>query len=190
MHTWFLAHSIVTTLFGVFTLRELGVSEWAFGLILAVGGVGGFLGALLAPRIGARLGAGRAILLGRTITVAPWLAVALLPLTAATSLAILLPLLAAVQFLYALSQGIEDANEMGYRQSVAPDSMQGRMNSTIRTANRVIFFFGALFAGLLATLFGYPVAIGTAAVIFAVAALVIVFSPLRRARHDDDHVIS
>lgn len=187
VHTWFLAHSIVTTLFGVFTLRELGVPEWAFGLILAVGGVGGFLGAVVAPRIGARLGAGRAILLGRTLTVAPWLALALLPLTATTSLALLLPLLAAVQFLYALSQGIEDANEMGYRQAVAPDFLQGRMNSTIRTANRVIFFFGALSAGFLVTLFGYPVALGVAAIVFAVAALVILFSPLHRARHDDDH---
>lgn len=28
VHTWFLANSIVTTLFGVFTLRELQVPEW------------------------------------------------------------------------------------------------------------------------------------------------------------------
>ncbi|WP_295791831.1 MFS transporter [uncultured Microbacterium sp.] len=187
VHTWFLAHSIVTTLFGVFTLRELGVTEWAFGLILAAGGIGGFVGALLAPRIGTRLGAGRAILLGRSITVVPWLALAVLPLTAATSLAILLPLLAAVQFVYALSQGIEDANEMGYRQAAAPDALQGRMNSTIRTVNRVVFFVGALLAGVLATLLGSHAAIGIAAVVFAVAALVIVVSPLRRARHDDDH---
>lgn len=190
VHTWFLANSIVTTLFGVFTLRELQVPEWGFGLILAVGGLGGFLGALLAPRVGARMGAGRAIFLGRTIAVAPWLALALLPLTSATSLAILLLVLSAAQFLYALSQGIEDANEMGYRQAVAPDLLQGRMNSTIRTANRVVFFFGALLAGLLATYFGYHVTIGIAAVIFAAAALVIFLSPLRRARHDDEHAIS
>lgn len=189
VHLWFLANSIVTTLFGVFALRELDVPEWAFGLILAVGGLGGFLGALLAPRVGSRVGAGRAILLGRIVTVAPWLTLALLPLTAATSLALLVPVLAAAQFLYALSQGIEDANEMGYRQAVAPDALQGRMNATIRTANRVIFFFGALLAGLLATLLGYRVTIGIAAAVFAVAALVIVFSPLRNARHGDQHTI-
>lgn len=49
VHAWFLANSIVTTLFGVFVLRELAVPEWAFGLILAFAGVGGFVGALLAP---------------------------------------------------------------------------------------------------------------------------------------------
>ncbi|MFS0733549.1 MFS transporter [Microbacterium sp. 1P10UB] len=189
VHLWFLANSIVATLFGVFVLRELDVPEWAFGLILAVGGIGGFLGALLATRVGSRIGAGRAILLGRVVTVAPWLALALLPLTAATSLALLVPVLAAAQFLYAMSQGIEDANEMGYRQAVAPDAMQGRMNATIRTANRVVFFFGALLAGLLATLLGYRVTIGIAAAVFAIAALVIALSPLRGARHGDFHTV-
>lgn len=187
VHVWFLANSIVVTVFGVFTLRELQVPEWAFGLILAFAGVGGFVGALVAPRIGAWLGAGRAILLGRTLAVVPWLALALLPLTAATSLVVIVPVLAAAQFVYALSMGIEDANEMGYRQAVAPDALQGRMNSTIRTTNRVIFFFGALSAGVLVTQLGYPLTLGLAAAVFAVAALVIAFSPLRTARHDDDH---
>jgi fatty acid desaturase len=64
------------------------------------------------------------------------------------------------------------------------------MNSTIRTANRVVFFFGALLAGSLATVFGFSVSIGAAALVFAAAALVILFSPLRTARHDDDHAMA
>ncbi|MGW0231495.1 hypothetical protein ACWDWO_24575 [Actinopolymorpha singaporensis] len=44
---------------------------------------------------------------------------------------------------YCLAMGIEDANDTGYRQAVAPDAIQGRMNSTIRTVNRVVYFFGA-----------------------------------------------
>lgn len=79
---------------------------------------------------------------------------------------------------------------MGYRQAVAPDGMQGRMNSTIRTTNRIIFFFGALGAGLLATALGYQFTIGLAAAVFAVAALIIAFSPLRSARHDNDDAIA
>jgi predicted MFS family arabinose efflux permease len=59
------------------------------------------------------------------------------------------------------------------------------MNSTIRTANRVVYFFGALLTGLLATLLGYQLTIGVAAIIFTVAALVVAFSPLRNARHED-----
>lgn len=185
VHTWFLGNSIVSTVFAVFVLRELNLEPWAYGLVLAFGGVGGFLGALIAPRVGARFGAGRAILLGRALVVVPWLALAIVPIDAASGVVALLTLLSAAQFVYCLAMGIEDANDTGYRQAVAPDAIQGRMNSTIRTVNRVVFFFGALLAGLFATFLGYRLTIGIGAIIFAAAALVVVLSPLRTARHDD-----
>ena len=185
VHIWFLGNSIVVTVFAVFVLRELELAPWALGIALAFTGIGGFLGALVAPRLGERLGAGRAILLGRTLVVLPWLALAVLPLEPATGLGVLLVVVCAAQFVYGLTMGIEDANDMGYRQAVAPGTMQGRMNSTIRTANRAVFFVGALLAGVLATFLGYPVTLGIAAAIFAVAALVVAVSPLRNARHDD-----
>lgn len=185
IHIWFLGNSIVATVFAVFVLRELDLAPWAFGVALTFAGVGGFVGALVAPRIGARLGAGRAILLGRALVVVPWLTLGVVPLNASSGLVILLTVLSAAQFVYGLSMGIEDANDTGYRQGVAPDAIQGRMNSTIRTMNRVVFFFGALLAGILATYLGYRVAIGIAAVIFFAAALVVLVSPLRTARHDD-----
>lgn len=181
----FLGNSIVMTVFAVFVLRELDLPSWAFGVALAVGGVGGFVGAMIAPRVGSRLGAGRAILLGRILVVVPWLVLALAPLSAASGVAVVLGFVAAAQFLYCLAMGIEDTNDISYRQSVAPDGIQGRMNSTIRTVNRVVFFFGALLTGLLMTLLGYHVTIGVGAGVFVVAALVIVFSPLRDARHED-----
>jgi fatty acid desaturase len=81
--------------------------------------------------------------------------------------------------------GIEDANDISYRQAAAPDEIQGRMNATIRTTNRVVFFFGALVAGGLATWLGYQVSLGLAALVFLIAALVVAFSPLRQARHED-----
>jgi MFS family permease len=185
VHIWFLGNSIVATVFAVFVLRELKLEPWAFGLALAFGGFGGFLGALLAPALGRRLGAGRAILLGRILVIVPWATMAVAPISASSDLALLLPLISAAQFVYGLSMGIEDANDIGYRQAVAPDAIQGRMNSTIRTMNRVIFFFGALLAGSLATFVGYPLTLGAAAVLFAAAASVVTFSPLRRARHED-----
>lgn len=183
VHTWFLGNSIVTTVFAVFVLRELDLEPWAYGLALAFGGVGGFLGALLAPRIGARIGAGQAIFVGRVLVVLPWLALAVVPVTTGTVAA--LALVSAAQFVYGLAMGVEDPNDTGYRQSVAPDAIQGRMNSTIRTVNRVVFFFGALLAGLLATFLGYRLTLGIGAIIFATAALIVLFSPLRTARLDD-----
>lgn len=81
--------------------------------------------------------------------------------------------------------GIEDANDTEYRQSVAHDAMQGRMNSTIRTVNRVVFLVGALLTAVLVTLLGHHLTLAIAAAIFAAAAIVVLVSPLRLARFDD-----
>lgn len=185
VHVWFLGNSIAATLFAVFVLRELQLPAWAFGTALAFGGVGGLLGAILSPTVGARLGAGRAILLGRALVVVPWALLALVPIGPSSGIAVLLPVVSIAQFLYGLSMGIEDANDMGYRQAVAPDAIQGRMNATIRTTNRVVFFVGALLAGILATWLGYAISLGVAAVFFLIAALIVACSPLRDARHED-----
>ena len=185
IHIWFLGNSIVATLFGVFVLRELDLELWAFGVVLTFGGVGGFLGALFAPRVGARLGAGRSIFLGRILIVVPGLTLAFVPHSGSAGIVVVVAIVSTAQFIYGLSMGIEDANDMAYRQSVAPDEMQGRMNSTIRTINRVVFFFGALLAGVLATYVGYRVTFGCAAVIFAAAAVVVLVSPLRNSRVDE-----
>lgn len=183
IHVWFFGNSIVATAFVVFALRELALPPWAYGVALALGGVGGFVGAVIAPRLGARLGAGRAILLGRVLVVLPWAALALVPLGPDGGMGVTLGVVAAAQFVYGLAMGIEDTNDISYRQSVAPDGIQGRMNSTIRTVNRTVFFVGALLAGLLMTVIGLPATLGAGAGFFVLAALVIAFSPLRSARH-------
>lgn len=186
MHVWFLGNSIVMTVFAVYVLRELALPAWAFGVALAAAGIGGFAGALIAPSLGARWGAGRAILCGRTLVVVPWLVLGFAPLTAETDVVLALAVVAGAQLLYGAAMGIEDANDISYRQSVAPDAIQGRMNATIRTVNRAVFFVGALAAGLLMTAFGFASTLVVGAVVFAVAAVIIVVSPLRDARHDDE----
>lgn len=185
VHVWFLGNSIAATVFAVFVLRELELPAWAFGVALAFGGIGGFLGAVVAPALGARIGAGRAILVGRCLVVVPWALLALAPIGPSSSVMLILTLVSIAQFLHGLSMGVEDANDISYRQAAAPDAIQGRMNATIRTTNRIIFFFGALGAGVLATWLGYPVTLGIAAVVFLVAAVIVAASPLRDARHDD-----
>ncbi|GAA1139192.1 MFS transporter [Microbacterium aurantiacum] len=186
VHVWFLGNSIVMTVFAVYVLRELALPAWAFGVALAAAGVGGFAGALIAPSLGARWGAGRAILCGRALVVVPWLVLGFAPLTAETDVALTLAVVAGAQLLYGAAMGIEDANDISYRQSVAPDAIQGRMNATIRTVNRAVFLVGALAAGLLMSAFGFASTLVVGAVVFAVAAVVIVVSPLRDARHDDE----
>ena len=40
------------------------------------------------------------------------------------------------QFVIGLAMGAENANVMGYQQSVTPDELQGRLNATDRAATR------------------------------------------------------
>jgi predicted MFS family arabinose efflux permease len=63
-------------------------------------------------------------------------------------------MVAAGQFLlwFAISMG--SPAELGYRQSVTPDQLQGRMNATIRSINVGLAAFGALAGGLLADQIG------------------------------------
>jgi predicted MFS family arabinose efflux permease len=49
----------------------------------------------------------------------------------------------------------------------------------------VVFFFGALLAGLLATFLDYRVTLGIGAAIFVVAAVVVILSPLYGSRHGE-----
>ena len=183
VNVWFLGNSIALTAFAPYALRELDLGALVFGLVLAMGGVGGFLGALLAAAAGRRFGVGGAVLAGRTLSALAWLAVLILP--ASANIAIIAIPLGIGQFLFGLGMGLEDPNEMGYRQAVAPDQMQGRLNASIRTVNRVMFLIGALVAGGLATAFGFRVTIGVSVAVFVVAALIVLLSPLRTARHED-----
>lgn len=185
VNVWFLGNSIALTAFAPYALRELELNPLVFGIVLAMGGVGGFIGALLAPVAGRRFGVGGAVLTGRILSAVAWTAIVVLPLSDIASLAIVAIPLGIGQLLFGLGMGLEDPNEMGYRQAAAPDHMQGRLNASIRTVNRVAFLVGALVAGGVATAFGYRATIAVAVVVFAVAALIVLFSPLRTARHED-----
>jgi predicted MFS family arabinose efflux permease len=57
------------------------------------------------------------------------------------------------------------------------------------TANRVEFLFGALLTGVLVTAWGYQLTIGTAAIAFTAADLIVLLSPLRDARHEDPDIV-
>ncbi len=75
------------------------------------------------------------------------------------------------QYLYGLGGGIENASEMGYRQAVTPDELQGRMNTTMRSVNRAMIVVGAPVGGLLADAIGYRPTLWIAIVGFAVVAV-------------------
>jgi MFS family permease len=61
-HAWFLFFAFVNAVLPPFALRTLDLGAFGFGLALALGGIGGLLGALAATRLGARFGAGRVVI--------------------------------------------------------------------------------------------------------------------------------
>jgi MFS family permease len=176
-HAWFLFTGMIGTVSTYFVLDGLGFDAFELGVTYALGGVGGVLGATLSGPATLRFGAGPIMIVGRWITP---LAYALIPL--ATSGATGLVLLCCAQFLFGFSIGLDGPAEMGYRQSVTPARLQGRMNATMRSLNRGMIVVGAPLGGALADTLGSRPALWIAVIGLIGQAIAISCSQLRHAR--------
>lgn len=181
-HGWFLFSSMLSTVFVPFVLLELGLSPFGLGLTLAAAGVGGLVGSLLSVRVGLRYGAGRTVVACHAAMPLAWAAIALAP---QGPVPVVVAVVAAGQLVYGLALGAENANEMGYRQAVTPDELQGRMNTTIRSVNRAMIVVGAPLGGFLADAFGYRPILWVGVAGLAAVTVLLGLSPFRSARHDD-----
>lgn len=173
-HIWFIANGAAMTALSILALRTLGFSAFTFGLLLTVFGITGFVGASVAPRLGAWLGAGRVIVFARAIYPVGWLLVALAP--PGTVGVVLLFVALALQ---GLAMGAENTHEQVFWQTLTPDELLGRTNATRRSVNRTMAAVGALASGLLVGLVGDRLVIVGVVVVFAAAALTAALSPLR-----------
>jgi MFS family permease len=182
-HGSFLCYAATGAVLAPFALRTLQLSALGFGLVLAMAGVGAVLGSLVAAGLGSRFGAGRVIIAGRAGTAAAWAVAALSPANPAGWV-----VLSAAQLLVGLSMGAENANEMGYRQAVTPDRLQGRTNTTMRSINRAMVVAGAPVAGLLADSLGYRPVLAAASVGFLLAAAAMAVSPVAGTRIPDQQL--
>lgn len=174
LHLWFFANAMIATLLVYFATVELELGALAVGLVLAVAGVTGVLGAGLAPRLGRRFGT------GRVITVTEWLnpaAYALLLLAHAGSTALVWPL--AANALIGLVMGVKGPLELSYRNLVTPERLRGRMNATIRAFNWGSIAVAAPLSGWVAATYGNRVAITAGVVGLVVSAAVLWISPFR-----------
>lgn len=80
-HLWFFANGAAVTVLSLLALRSLGFTAYTFGMLLTVFGVASLVGASIAPRMGARFGSGRVIILARVAYPITWLLVAIAPAT-------------------------------------------------------------------------------------------------------------
>lgn len=183
-HVWFIANAAAFTVLALFALRELDITPFVYGLVFAVAGVTMLAGASAAPWAGRRFGAGPTIIVARIAYPIAWTPVAVVAVTGIGSSGSVVVIFVTMA-LQGFVAGIENPHEMGYRQAMTPDGILGRVSATIRSANRSMAALGALVGGMTVAAVGVAPAFIGVVVVFGIAALIAVLSPLRSARHDD-----
>jgi MFS family permease len=161
----------------VFLVRVVGLGSAAVGLLMAAGGVGGLLGALIAPRLARAFGTARTLVL---TTVASGLAGLLIPLTARGP---------RITFFVAGSMLVAAAIVVGnvilgsFRQHYCPPALLGRVTASMRFLAYGMIPLGALLAGALGTTLGPRGGLWVVQAIFAGSAAFLLTPRIRSARN-------
>lgn len=158
---WAISGGFFMALYTLFLLRELGISETVFGIIVAMGGIGSLFGAVLSRRIVAKLGLGRALVTMSAMSLVCALLIPLAGWNAATggSFAVAVAYLCAHQL---LSDGFSVAfviQAVTLRQTVLPRNVLGRANAAIHVFTSGLLPIGALLAGVIAELASTQIAV-------------------------------
>ncbi|MEP6797546.1 MAG: MFS transporter, partial [Lapillicoccus sp.] len=184
-HVWFVGNAVIGVVVAPFALLWLGLSPFQLGLAGSAAGVGALLGTAASTPGGRRWGTGAAVVAGHAVSAVG--AVVMLLAGIGTSGWAAWAVLALGQGLHGAAIGFTNSHEMAYRQTITPDALQGRTNTTLRSLNRAVIVVVAPLAGALADAAGVRTAFAVAAVAFAVACLLLAASPFRRVRLDDSH---
>ncbi len=163
------------SLYGLYVLREVGLSPAALGILIGAGGAGSFFGALLTGRFTGQYGWGRALIIASLISgLLTWLT----PLAFGPK-----PLAFAILF---LNQMVGDMfltmyfiGELSLRQSITPDHLLGRVNASFEFLVGGVGTAGILLGGLVGQAIGLRPALVVAAAGISLPFLWLVFSPLR-----------
>lgn len=164
-------------LYGLYVLRELGMTPAMLGILVATGGIGSLLGAAVAGPAARRYGVGR-VLIGALILSA--LTNLLIPLAHGAGL-LALAMLIASQIVGDLGWTVYAINAISLRQTVTPDRLLGR---TVASSDFVVggcAAVGLLVGGGLGGLIGLRPALWLASLGILGGTLWLSLSPIRRA---------
>ncbi|MDO9335388.1 MAG: MFS transporter [Caulobacter sp.] len=167
--------SFFAGLYLLFAIKTLGLSTALLGLVIAVGGVGALLGALIAPVVVRRLGLGPAIIGLGLLSAASAVVIPLAPAT----------VIGGATFLI-VGQILGDALAVAamipagtLRQSLFAQARLGRTGAVFHVARGAMSVVGALIGGGLAQAIGIREAMWVAVAGMVLAGLIPIFSPLR-----------
>ncbi|MBM7790074.1 MFS transporter [Tenggerimyces flavus] len=156
--------------------RELALPAWAIGLIFAVGGLGGLVGAMLTKRIVALIGQGPTIWIS-TAASAPFSF--LLPWAGADWR---LGLVGLSQFTFGVGIVVYNITQLSFRQAITPEPLLGRMNATLRFLVWGTMPLGGLLSGLLGDAIGVRETLWICATGISLSFLWVLLSPMRTMR--------
>jgi MFS family permease len=163
----------------VFLVRVVHASPGEIGLVFALGGIGGVLGALAAGPLARRFGGARATIIG----IGGNVGALLVPLTTAGAGLLLFGF---GMFLIGFSAVVYNVNQVSFRQRLCPDRLLGRMNATMRFVVWGVLPIGALIGGVLGSFAGVRPTLWIGAVGEAVAGIWLLTSPMRTMRDFPD----
>jgi MFS family permease len=165
-------------LFLLYATKELGIKAGTLGLVLGVGAFGGVAGAVVAGRIGRRIGIGPAFILGMVLFPAPLL---LVPLAGGSEVMILAMLFAA-EFLSGLGVMILDINASAFMIALTPDRLRSRTTGAFNFVNWGIRPLGSLLGGALGSALGLRPALWLASIAACAGVLWLLPSPIPSLR--------
>jgi MFS family permease len=137
-------------LFLLYATDELGIKAGTLGLVLGVGAFGGLTGAIVAGRVGRRIGLGPAFIVGMILFPLPLL---LVPAAEGSELRVLAMLFLA-EFLSGLGVMILDINASAFMTALTPDRLRSRTTGATNFVNWGIRPLGSLFGGALGSAIG------------------------------------
>jgi predicted MFS family arabinose efflux permease len=159
-----------------FAYRDLHLTPGVLGLAFTIGGVAGFPGVWLGPRLARWIGVGPALVLG--FTSFP-LMMFLFPIALSVPAA---PFIAGLFFISTLFGAGADLNQLTLRQTVTPDPYLGRMNSIYRTVVWGAIPLGNFLGGVLGSSVGIVYTFWIGGSIALLGCVAVWLSPIGRLR--------
>jgi hypothetical protein len=174
---WHVVGGVFAALYSIYCLRELRLSEAAFGLVIGAGGLGAIVGAIAARHLPRGGGLGPTLIVGSAISV---LSIAFVPAAAHVRPIAAIALLAAHQIVGDGALMVSQVNAVTLRQTVLPAALLGRASAAIHACCGGALLISAVVAGLVGAAGGAEAALVGAVLIGLAAPLALL--PLRRLR--------
>jgi len=171
-----LALGLVWAIVIVYAVHDLGLTAATVGLVLSLGQIGGFLGAIFGRRFALRLGVGPAVVMSLFLFAPATLLLAVAPRNLA------IPFLALGWILENLARALYGVSATSIRQALIPDRLLARATGFTTTAGTGAFPLGTAIGGALAGALGLRQAMLLGGAVALLPFLPVATSPVRSLR--------